>query len=264
MDSFNHSIFPLGVTTTDDLRRLCKTLWSWQLCENCETGKVCQSPHCPWQQSTRLEAFFQYYRETTAAYVPDFISVVPALKTHDQLLAIISDIKSRPHMKRCALTQAHFSQRALLRGDAVLPSQNDQNQAFSVAVRIMAMVYSSAQEQMDGGLLESGSVPMTWHEDTAFADFMDAAFIAHDAAMQVTNHQDLFNQSTKLAKLTAKRLKKVAKLQLVPTDNLQNHLRMDLKRNIVEVYHHTGVLKEHLLAGLNCDAHDETARSIAA
>lgn len=262
MEFFSQSIFPLAGATADDLRCVCKTLWRWKLCESCEASKDCQSQTCPWQKASRLDAFFQYYRQITAAYVPDFTSHIPALQTHGDLLAIVQDIKRWPDLQRCALTRSHFSHRASARGDSGLPSQNDQNQAFSLAVRIMAMVNSSAEEQMDGGLLESGSMPITWHDDTSFTEFMGAAFVPQDIVVKVTSNMDLATQSVRLSKLTAKRLKKVAGLQLLATNNLQNHLRMDLKRNTVEIYHHTSVLKEHLLAGLNIAGHEETARGI--
>lgn len=124
------------------------------------------------------------------------------------------------------------------------------------------MVNSSAEEQMDGGLLESGSMPLTWHDDTSFTEFMNAAFVTQNTTVQVTSNLDLATQNVRLSKLTAKRLKKVAGLQLLATNNLQNHLRMDLKCNTVEIYHHTSVLKEHLLAGLDTSGNEEPMRGV--
>ncbi|CEJ93169.1 hypothetical protein VHEMI08778 [[Torrubiella] hemipterigena] len=220
MASFSKSIFPLGDTSENDLRSLCKTLWQWKLCDGCETQTGCRLSKCPWQQSDRLETFFQYYRDSTAVFVPDCIGGMPTLQSHSDLLAIIRDIKQRPQLQRQTITQLHFIQKASSRGNNTLPSQNEQNQAFNLAVRIMAMVNSSTEDQVEGALLESGSMPVTWHGDTSFAEFMEQAFHTQDTTLQVTGSGDLFNQSTKLAKLTAKRLKRVAGLQLTPTDNL--------------------------------------------
>lgn len=264
MPPVNKSIFPLADTSTNDLRNLVKTLWQWRLCQSCEAGAECEQSLCPWTQcAERLETFFQYYRETTVGYIPEFTSPVKALKTHHDLRAIIRDIKLSPQLQRHTISQLHFSQRAAAREETELPSQFEQDQAFNFAVRIMTMVNSSSEDHVESALLESGSMPVTWHRDTSFADFINAAFPTQDTTLQVTNNGDFINQSTKLAKLTAKRLKRVAGLQLVPTDNLQNHLRLDARRNIVEIYHHTAVLKEHLLTEMDAEPHDETARGIS-
>ncbi len=46
--------------------------------------------------------------------------------------------------------------------------------------------------------------------------------------------------------LKATKLKKRARLRFEPTDDLRNHLRLDRKRAVVEIFHHTAFLKEHL------------------
>lgn len=48
------------------------------------------------------------------------------------------------------------------------------------------------------------------------------------------------------ASLTAKKLKKRAGLKFRPTDDLRSHLKLDRKNGVVEIYHHTAFLKEHL------------------
>ena len=46
--------------------------------------------------------------------------------------------------------------------------------------------------------------------------------------------------------LRATRLKKRAKLRFKPTNDLRNHLKLDRKRAVVEIFHHTAFLKEQL------------------
>jgi hypothetical protein len=46
--------------------------------------------------------------------------------------------------------------------------------------------------------------------------------------------------------LRATRLKKRARLSFEPTDDLRNHLKLDRKRAVVEIFHHTALLKEQL------------------
>jgi hypothetical protein len=48
--------------------------------------------------------------------------------------------------------------------------------------------------------------------------------------------------------LTAEMLRKVAGIKIEPTDNLRDHLKFDPTAGVVLVFHHTSVIKEHLLA----------------
>lgn len=266
MESLNESIFPLAKVTTSQLRNLCKVLWAWELCDDCDAGKDCRSGVCPWSQSARLEPFFSYYREITASYVPVLLAgSVPSLRTHEDLLAVIKTLKQDPQVRRSMLTKTHFCKAADARGETILPPVLDQNRAFSLAARAMTMVNSSVENQSDG-LLESGALPATWQSDTSFSEFIQGAFPAEDEGdhAQGNPRQQLMPaRSGKWASVTAKRLKKLAGLELVPTDNLQNHLRLDMKAMTVDIYHHTSVLKEHLAASVKCEPHQDVGRAIS-
>lgn len=90
-----------------------------------------------------MEAFFQYYREVAASYVPDRpMDGLRTLSTHDELVAIIATLKQCPQAHRSTITRAHFAQKAQARGELSLPPVIDQNRAFGLAARVMAMVNS--------------------------------------------------------------------------------------------------------------------------
>jgi hypothetical protein len=56
-------------------------------------------------------------------------------------------------------------------------------------------------------------------------------------------------QATVIKKsLTAEMLRKVAGIRIEPTDNLRDHLKFDSTAGVALVFHHTSVVKEHLLA----------------
>ncbi len=248
MDDLSRSIFPLArAVTREQLRSLCKILWRWELCDDCNAAKDCCSVSCPWQKTRNLDAFFQYYREVAASYVPERpMDGLQALSNHDDLIAIVATLKRCAQAHRSALTKVHFSQRAEVRGEVLLPPVVDQNRAFNLGARVMAMVNSAAENQTDG-LLESGMLPLTWQDDASFSNVLDTAFPLQsdvDAAQDNPQQQLMPSQISKWSKLTAKRLKKIARLELVATDNLQNHLRLDVKNKTVEIYHYTSVPKE--------------------
>lgn len=60
------------------------------------------------------------------------------------------------------------------------------------------------------------------------------------------NENDLNSYQNIKNSLTARRLKKRAGLQFQATNDLRNHLRLDRKRGIVQVFHHTAFIKEQL------------------
>lgn len=183
----------------------------------------------------------------------------------DDLIAIVATLKRCAQAHRSALTKVHFSQRAEVRGEVLLPPVVDQNRTFNLGARVMAMVNSAAENQTDG-LLESGMLPLTWQDDASFSNVLDTAFPLQsdvDAAQDNPQQQLMPSQISKWSELTAKRLKKIARLELVATDNLQNHLRLDVKNKTVEIYHYTSVPKENLLSSVTCDAHECTARGIS-
>jgi hypothetical protein len=239
------SPFPLESVSDGQLQKLGQILWGWQLCGKCESRNGCPTAGCPWQRSTRLARFFEYYKGVTASYVPELLpGSHPALRTHEDVLDIIRMLKAQPDARRSQLTHNYFTSRD--GGHVPLPPLADQDRSFNLAVRIMTMVNCSVQRQ-SFDLLEYGSQPIPWRADASLSQFVAEAF-------PTTNHPSLNDSGhsgkspNMKAALAARKLKKQAGLRFQPTDDLGNHLKLDWKRGVVEIYHHTAVLKEHLTA----------------
>lgn len=233
------SSFPLE-TTDGDLRKLCQALWSWHLCQGCYNGERCTTSDCPWQRARHLVRFFEYYKYMTTTYETDAgPGGSPALSSHENLLEIVTTLRSDPDVTRTQLKQKMFENPTGRRK----PSSIDQDRAINLAVRIMVMVSCSAQAQ-SSALLEHGTHQIRWHNNATFSQFIEDVFPA-------TNYPGLNNDDTgssldiKTA-LTANKLKKRAGLKFRPTDDLRSHLRLDQRNGVVEIYHHTAFLKEHL------------------
>jgi hypothetical protein len=172
----------------------------------------------------------------TASYEPDAgPGESPALSTHESLLEIIRKLKLDPDVTRAQLTDEIFKNSPVGRK----PPSVDQDRAINLAVRVMVMVNCSAQRQ-SSGLLEHGTHQIRWHGDVTFSQFIEDIF-------PTTDHPGLNDDNTgssldmKTA-LTANKLKKRAGLKFRPTDDL----RLDRRNGVVEIYHHTAFLKEHL------------------
>ncbi|KAM4066116.1 hypothetical protein HRG_000265 [Hirsutella rhossiliensis] len=97
------------------------------------------------------------------------------------------------------------------RRDAKPPSLADQHRAVNLIVQVMAMVKCSAENQ-PLGVLELGTQPLLWRTDKSLAEFMSSASPQSDNV------------------------------------NLCVHDDLNGRRGVVEIYHYTSVLKEHLVA----------------
>jgi hypothetical protein len=150
----------------------------------------------------------------------------PGLRSHEDLLEIFEELKSNPEVTRTELLEKLFIDR---------PVRSDQERAINIAVRVMMMVNCSTSRQ-SSVILEHGSQQVPWGKDVTFAEFITSIF-------PKTDHPSIDDIKDNLR---ATRLKKRAGLSFEPTDDLRNHLKLDRKRAVVEIFHHTAFLKEQL------------------
>ncbi|KAH7121745.1 hypothetical protein B0J13DRAFT_648502 [Dactylonectria estremocensis] len=249
MTSAASGFYPLANATTKDLANICQALWGWSPCSQWIQGEVCTqaSSGCSCSQALRLEPFFDLYRNITAYYLPDAIgSSHPALRSHDDLRNIVVLLRNNPDEPRAHLTAGYFASRETQ--ESKNPPLSDQNRAFNLAARIITMVQPSAEYQSDG-LLELGSQPALWSGDKSLATFINSAFPKREYPS--LSHGNDVTSATKinLSSIMARRLKKVAKLEMIPTDDLTSHLLLDSKKGTVAIFHYTSILKESLTDG---------------
>ncbi|RSM05631.1 hypothetical protein CEP52_006176 [Fusarium oligoseptatum] len=237
------SPYPLRDVSEEDLVDLVETLWNWKLCEPCRLApgqSQCLSQPCPGIRWARMKPFFDYYRNITAAYVPDMVvGIPPALSSHRELFAIIQVLKENPDTKRSELTSAHFTNRG-----GQTPTPDDQDRAFNLALRVIATV-TCCLDNRSVDTLEAGLQPIPWRDDMTWTQFLSTAFPVID--LDPSDSRDA--TSSRINELvTARRLMKVARLRFVPTDELRNHLKLNQQDGTVELYHHTAFLEESLIA----------------
>ncbi|KAH8649061.1 hypothetical protein BX600DRAFT_442333 [Xylariales sp. PMI_506] len=248
------SAYPLEKVDETDLKKLCQALWGWKLCYSCRNGLECDgSNKCAWKRAPIFANYFAFYRDVTSSYVPELLyGHQPALRSHEDVADIIRLIKDRPNDLRSHLTHDYFSQRD---GGAKPPSPADQHRAFNTVIKVMTMVNCSAERQPSGVLdlgVELGTLPMPWHAGATFAGFLSRAFPKADVGY--LNFLDHAGKSWDVkSAITARRLEKLARLSFRGTDDLRNHLRLDSRAGVVEIYHYTSVLKEHLATGSDND-----------
>lgn len=237
------SPYPLQHVANETLQELAECLWEWQLCGNCRGISICVRTACPWSRAKKLRTFWDRYRKLTGAYVPEYFTNTPALSSHGDLLSIIRLITSHPNVAREQLIRQKFGQET---GSANLPATSDSSRAINLAASILLLTNCGVpQERVD--FLEDGNPSLPWQDHATTSDLVTAAFPPR------THHYfhsgtDEVQKKELLGKLTAKELKRDAKMQFEVTDDLRSHLDLDLERRVVRVFHDTAVLKEMLLA----------------
>jgi hypothetical protein len=238
------TLCPLEQCSQEQLEQLGQCLWSWRPCNGSasDSHKTCVESSCPLQRSRRLVRFFQYYRDVTRIYEPKLgPDVGPALQSHDDLFEVIKGIRSMPDHPREQLAQNLFGSR-IKQGKQ--PSSEDMERVIDLAVRVMTMVNCSAQH-LSPALLEHGAFQIRWPSNVTLSQFIANAFPMTDHPSLNDEEGITVGQGMKSA-LTANKLRKRARLTFRPTDDLRSHLRLDRKLHVVEIFHHTAFLKEHL------------------
>lgn len=247
----------LGVATERQLKGLVETLWG-EICAECKAGRPCRASSCPWRHSSRLARYFEYYQDITSSYVPEFLSgKQAALRAHEDLFDIIRAIKSHPDTLRSQITEDYFTNRD--DGESEIPPVDDQVRAFNLAIRTMVMVNCSLQHY-NSDLLELGSHPTPWRLSRSFSSFIDSAF--PKSRHPLFEEDDIALGGDVRAAIKATRLKTAARFRLQPTDDLRSHLKLNRKYGILELYHHTSVLKQHLASSKSAAPATLTGQSI--
>ncbi|KAK3295351.1 uncharacterized protein B0H64DRAFT_395078 [Chaetomium fimeti] len=257
--------FPLQDVTVPELKELCQAMWDWKLCGNCQQDikerscppRRCSGvDNCPWgQRSERLGPFFDFYRGVTGSYVPDFFGEEDqALRGHRDLFDIIR------LTRRCGFTvlrtlcmHQYFATRLGDVDSQTMVPESDQGRAFDLAARVLTMTnLDSADSQ--------GFLNQTGGGDEEGIGFSPPAVRGSIACLQIALaeifpsriHPSLQAgdpQATVIKNgLTAEMLRRVAGIRIERTDNLRDHLRLDSTAGVVQVFHLTSVLREHLLA----------------
>lgn len=221
------SQFPISKTTTFELQQLTKVLWSWFICAECLAGQPCQTETCSWPRSAVIARFIESYKMLTAQYESDVRpGQDPGLRSHEDLRKIIEELKSDPYVTRQTLLESLFPDR---------PARSDQERAVNMAVRVLLMI-NCASSRQSPLLLEHGSDQTPWRSEVPFSEFITSIFPRSE-------HPSIDDIKQCLR---ATKLNKRAGLRFEATDDLKNHLKLDRKRAVVQIFHHTSFLKEQL------------------
>lgn len=233
----------LNTVSNKEQELLCKTLWSWEYCDICETAlsERCNSRRCPSLRYKRLFSYLDVYKETCRSFEANLRNGdLNTINTHEQLRQIIRLVRASPHLTRQQIVES-VEPRAIVAEKCV---ESHVDRALDVAVKVMLMIGRSGNRLEDASLLERGLLQTQWRSNETLVSFIGNSF-------PTTDHPDLnVDKQSRLGsmrkQLQATELMRYANLSFVPTEDLRRHLRLDRKSGNVEIFHHTAFLKEHL------------------
>jgi hypothetical protein len=224
---------PLELVTDVDLQSLGKCLWDWQLCGNCDGKSGCDVSLCPWNRRKTIQPVLTRYERLCSSYIPNSVKR-PALKSHQDLLAVMKLIQEQPNDAKEQLMAQHF----VPIGKPI--AKSDQERAFNLAVSVLLSVNCGVSNNCADNLEDSAD-SFPWNARLSVTDFVNAAFGNTPNGNSYQDPQPLFSPE-----LTARRLSSKSGLCFQPTDDLRSHLKLDPRARVVYIFDCTAALEETL------------------
>ncbi|KAI0549183.1 hypothetical protein F4679DRAFT_584758 [Xylaria curta] len=219
---------------------LGEVLWSWQCCNNCDGNKRCRSTTCP-SRTLRVKRYLQFYEALVLDYNDELPLEDHPFKTHGDIWKAISLLTNRPE-----LTRVEFSELI----SAFSSSTVDHTclmDATSLIVKIVCMIDCSNMQYSPGRLEEGNSSP-PWKDQVPFNKYLQDIFTTQNHPVWSSQYDQNEVLCARKAQLKATKLRKHLNLTLCPTHDIRDHLRLDIRRNELQVFHYASFLKENLRA----------------
>ncbi|KAI1172700.1 hypothetical protein F4777DRAFT_560563 [Nemania sp. FL0916] len=217
---------------------LGNTLWSWQRCDACKTDGLYQSTSCS-SRVSRANRYFNFYTGLLLDYHEASPPNDRPFKTHGDIWNAISLLAKHPE-----LTRADFSERILVPASKSI-GESLIMQATALVVKIVCMTDCS-NLYYSTGRLEEGSSGAFWENQIPFNKYLQDLFTVQNQPIWSSQHGQTEVLYERKRQLRATKLIKHLDLNLCPTHNIHDHLRLDTRRNELQIFHYASFLKENL------------------
>jgi hypothetical protein len=231
----------LQKTTKYERIRLAQALWSWT--DVCGAEQTCRRRFCPCWRLGYLDPYFQYYEQQCNSYEDATTESYNqrTLQSHDDICNLIEQVKRvDSSLTKVALLKHLRADKP--ESEAESEPSSDEESAIDLVIRVSTMINTSSGEQ-ESSALEHGFGRLSWRSSLSYHAFLAKLFPVSDHSSQVSNKnspESIFSQ------VKAKRMKRELGLKFQPTNDLSRHLKIDYHLNVLEIFHHTAFLKEHL------------------
>ncbi|KAM5354134.1 hypothetical protein ACJ41O_000784 [Fusarium nematophilum] len=123
------------------------------------------------------------------------------------------------------------------------PGTEDEIDALALGVKALLMIDPSALHH-SSDRLEKGTFRVHWQSDMPFSKYVQDLFPPGNHNILSYNNSELFADVKR--ELRAVNLKKRLGITMRATSDIRNHLQLDRRNNVLEVYHYASFLKEQL------------------
>jgi hypothetical protein len=228
-----------AISIETNIEQAAEVLWGWSRADGCNEIDFRGYPkeRCITRRASRLDRFFDFYKDITASWEVsrEHINLV----TENYLLRVFRLLQNEPHVPRRELVS-----KIPLSSPTQSPKlEIERGRILDLAVKCMFMINCSSR-QRDLGCLEYGRRKIEWRQDAILAQFGADTFPISDHPA-INDPENLLQQGARMSNM-ARKLKKHAGLSFRPTDDLRIHLKLNQRTGVVEIFHHTAFLKEHL------------------
>jgi len=202
--------------------------------------------------SSRFDAYFDHYCSVVcpAASGDAVIELdTPALRSHADLLDCVEIIVQNPNITFKAFVAEAVDRRS---ADA---SPREREHVARVVAEIAFAINCMLRDYHSDNFTVGGSRHARWEEDVSFLDFIENAFrLGLQPAQTSPEPQPQPQQQARRAEtivarkssLKAWKLIKRCGIRIKGTDNLLEHLELDLKTMTLKVFHQVSFLRAHL------------------
>ncbi|KAK6509706.1 hypothetical protein TWF481_004437 [Arthrobotrys musiformis] len=230
----------LAKTTDENRNGLYKALWGWRLCSGCNAVGICTLVTCPGNRIPSLERYFGHYRELVSSYGHDLEHhrMDAVVSSHQEIFELITTLKEQPDITRGSLTEQVFGSPTSMR------IESEEEHVIGLAVKALTMVCSThwlnRNAEHDNGDMASPN----WLKDVPFNAFLEGLFPMIDHPGFGEDASASFWEMK--SKITGNKLIQRGGLAFAPTEDLSNHLKLNRRTGVIEIFHHTAFLKESL------------------
>ncbi|KAI0399063.1 hypothetical protein F4802DRAFT_611161 [Xylaria palmicola] len=206
---------------------LSEVLWPWQRCVGFKSDKACQCVTTCTSYIPRAKRYFQFYKEWVLEYHDALPPQGHPFKTHGDIWKAISILTNRPELTRAEL-------------DAFISTTSP-----ALIVKITCMIDCS-NLHYSPGRLEEGNSRLVWEDEVPFNKYLQDLFPTHNHPVWSSRHNHQEDFYTKKAQLRATKLVKHLNLTFYPTHDIRDHLRLDIRRNKLHIFHFASFIKANL------------------
>jgi len=164
----------------------------------------------------------------------------PAFTTHNDVYLYAKRLKTGPEQTRHDLISRFTN-------DAV--SDRDKEAAVRALVRVSFMMDCASKQTYPEGFNIGDFVPLTWADSERFVDFVKGAFPTSHAHTP-SQCEKIYGAHAQKRRLKAWKLRKRYHITFRATDDITEHLLYNARERTINIFHHTGWLKAHLLRSL--------------